>query len=182
MKIEEEWRQIKGYENYMVSSLGNVKSLGKTKKKNQWTNKETILKPGKSKGYLRVVLCKDGKTKSFSVHRLVAEAFLSNPYNLPCVNHKDENKLNNCLNNLEFCSYQYNNNYGTCKQRAHEKKLNDPNQSISIKCLDLETNQEIIYPSINEAKRRMKISNINYSLYKSKKPYKNRYIFSVINK
>ena len=66
-----------------------------------------------SKGYLQVILYKDGKVKHYGVHRLIAEAYIPNPNNLPQVNHKDENKTNNCLQNLEWCDAKYNNNYGT---------------------------------------------------------------------
>ena len=110
--MNEIWKNIAGYEGlYEVSSFGRVRSLrfGKTK----------ILKPGKNKkGYLRVSLCKNGKQKTFFVHRLVAQAFLENPQNLPQINHKDENKQNNRLENLEWCSCDYNNNYGTRNERA----------------------------------------------------------------
>lgn len=59
------------------------------------------------------MLCKNGKTKRFSVHRLVAQAFIPNPNNLPIINHKDENPSKNIVDNLEWCDYEYNNNYGT---------------------------------------------------------------------
>lgn len=72
-------------------------------------------------GYLFVRLYKDGVGKNFNVHRLVAETYLPNPDNLPCVNHKDECKTNNALSNLEFCTYKYNTNYGTCRQRGADK-------------------------------------------------------------
>lgn len=106
----EEWRDIKGYEGiYQISNKGRVKSLGNNK-----TRKEKILRPGKRKGYFYISLCKKGeKPKYFDIHRLVAQAFLPNPDNLPVVNHKDENKLNNNVENLEWCTYQYNNTYGT---------------------------------------------------------------------
>lgn len=112
-EIIEEWRPIEGYENYQVSNYGRVKSLGNDK-----TRKEKILKQGKKKdGYLQVNLYKEGKMKPFLVHRLVATAFLDNPSNLHCVNHKDEDKTNNCVENLEWCTHQYNSNYRTCQQR-----------------------------------------------------------------
>lgn len=174
------WKPIKGYENYMVSSLGNVKSLNYNR-----TEKEQILKPGKDKtGYLFVWLCKEGIRKKCLVHRLVAETFIDNPNNLPCVNHKDENKQNNCLSNLEFCSYKYNSNYGTRNERTSKSMTNNPKRSTPIKCLDLETNKETIYPSINEAARQLNGSSstaIYYNIYKSESPYKNRYFFSEIN-
>lgn len=113
MLLSEEWKEIKDYENYEISNLGRVR------------NKKTgrILKPGKTrKGYLRVGLWKNGIKKLISVHRLAALAFLSNPNNYPEINHKDEDKTNNTVDNLEWCTREYNNNYGTRTQRFIEKK------------------------------------------------------------
>ena len=102
--IEEIWRPIEGYEGlYEVSNTGRVKSLKRPFENNggiQWT-KERILSPGKDKdGYLQVHLCYNGKQHQRKVHRLVAQAFLPNIYNLPMVNHKDENPSNNFVDNL----------------------------------------------------------------------------------
>ena len=119
--LTEEWRDIEGYEGlYQVSNLGRVKSLARVVMRSDGkpnTVNEKILKDGITKGYCAVVLCKDRKKKMYKVHRLVAMAFLSNPHNLPEVNHKDENKKNNRVDNLEWCTSLYNNNYGTCIQR-----------------------------------------------------------------
>lgn len=116
---KEIWKDILGYEGlYQVSNFGRVKSLK--------FGKEKILIPGKNKktGYLQVVLCKENILKTYLVHRLVAEAFIDNPDNLPQVNHKDENKLNNVVSNLEWCDAKYNINYGTAIQRSSEKRIN----------------------------------------------------------
>lgn len=105
---DEIWKDIKGYEGlYLVSNLGDVYSCLSNKK----------LKPGSDNGYLKVNLCKNNKVKQFTVHRLVALAFLPNENNYPCVNHKDENPSNNNVNNLEWCTYKYNNNYGSIRER-----------------------------------------------------------------
>ena len=113
------WKDIEGYENlYQVSNLGRVKSLNYNH-----TGKEKIMKAKKDKGYLRVQLYKDGKPKFYSVHRLVATSFLPNPNNLSQVNHIDEDKSNNIVDNLEWCSAKYNSNYGTRIQRIVEKSL-----------------------------------------------------------
>lgn len=73
-----------------------------------------FLKPVKNNtGYSIVCLHKDGEHKNYYIHRLVAEAYIPNPDNLPQVNHKDENKENNSLQNLEWCTHEYNNNYGS---------------------------------------------------------------------
>ena len=108
--IEDEvWKDIPKYEDdYMISSLGRVYS--------KITNK--ILKTFLSNGYLKVTLYKDGRQKHFFVHRLLALTFIPNPTNLPHINHKDENKQNNSINNLEWCSAYYNNNYGTRSSKA----------------------------------------------------------------
>ena len=124
--MEEIWKDIEGYEGlYEVSSYGRVKSLGQFVNHNYGGyayRKGRILKPANNgQGYLQVVLYKNGYKKTFKVHRLVAEAFLDNPDNLPCVNHRDENPLNNIVSNLEWCTVKYNVNYGTGLKRMSEK-------------------------------------------------------------
>lgn len=121
----EEWREIEGYEGlYQVSNLGRVRSLDRVVMKSNSVLlpvKGRILKPRPDNGgYIRVCLSKNAIEIDYSVHRLVAMAFLSNPYNLPEVNHKDENKRNNCVENLEWCTSLYNNNYGSHNKR-HSK-------------------------------------------------------------
>lgn len=91
-----------------MSNMGRIYSFK--------TNK--ILKQMVGRGYLQVGLLDNGKQKTAKVHRLVAEAFLPNENNYPCVNHKDENRKNNNVSNLEWCTHEYNNNYGTRKEKA----------------------------------------------------------------
>ena len=99
-------KDVKGYEGlYAVTSCGKVWS---------YRNKKFLEPDISNSGYLRVSLYKNGKMKHYSVHRLVAEAYIPNSENLPQVNHKDENKTNNCLQNLEWCDAKYNMNYGNC--------------------------------------------------------------------
>lgn len=116
--MEEVWKDIPGYEGlYQVSSLGRVKSLNYNHEGYQ-----KILSFKKERnGYLRVGLFREGRQKLFSVHRLVATVFIPNPNNLPQVNHKDEDKTNNRADNLEWCSCQYNINYGTCLHSISKK-------------------------------------------------------------
>lgn len=118
---KEVWRDISGYVGlYQVSNLGRVRSLDRVDMRGCHV-KERVLAGGLDKGgYRLVVLCRDGKQKTYKVHRLVAEAFLSNPDNLPEVNHKDEDKTNNTVSNLEWCSRSYNINYGTRNKRARK--------------------------------------------------------------
>ena len=130
-KEEEIWRDIKGYEGlYQVSNMGRVKSLERTvtrKNGRKYTVKELILKPNSDgHGYLRVDLGNgSGKGKTIKVHRLVCEAFHKNPENKPCVNHIDENKTNNTASNLEWCTYEENNNHGSHNARI-AKALSKP--------------------------------------------------------
>lgn len=114
----EYWMDVDEYEGlYEVSSLGKVRSKDRII---EYSNgsihrmKGRMLKPATSKkGYLRVALSKDSKMKSYTVHRLVAQAFIDNPYGLKEINHKNEDKTDNRVENLEWCDSKYNNNYGS---------------------------------------------------------------------
>ena len=126
----EEWRSIPGYEGlYEVSSYGRVKSLeiSYVRKDGRMYHKpEIILSPkNNGKGYLRVGMYKNKTFKYYLIHRLVAQAFIPNPYNLPEVNHIDEDKTNNRADNLEFCDRSYNMNYGTLQQRRIQTNINN---------------------------------------------------------
>ena len=131
----ETWKDITGYEGlYQVSDFGDVRSLNY-----RHTGQVRVLKQRIYKGgYLQVHLCKDGKKKLHLVHRLVATAFIENPDNLPCINHKDEDKTNNIVSNLEYCDHAYNNRYGTRIQRAAEARRNDPKRSKKVLQLTLD--------------------------------------------
>ena len=146
MKQPEEWKPIPGYEGmYEVSSYGRVRSYKQ--------QKERILSPGKDgSGYYFVNLCKDGKVKMCTIHRLVAEAFIPNPINFPVVNHKDETRTNNYFENLEWCTQAYNLAYGTRLQRVAEK------HSIPVVQFDKNGNFVAEYKSIIEAARRTGIA------------------------
>ena len=137
----EELKDIKDYEGlYAITRNGNVWSYKSNK----------FLKPGLTKdGYNRVILCKEGKRKTNYIHRLVAEAFIPNPDNLPQVNHKDENKQNNCVNNLEWCDAKYNINYGTRIERI----------SKPVYCIELDRT----FKSQVEAARELGINQGNIS-------------------
>ena len=138
-------KDIKDYEGlYAITTDGNVWSYKSRK----------FLKPYLIKGGYHIVgLYNNGKRKKFLIHRLVAEAFIPNPNNLPCVNHKDENKSDNNVNNLEWCSYEYNNNYGTRVKRSAEKK------SEAVYCVELDRT----FKSQTEAVKELGISQGNIS-------------------
>jgi len=149
---KEIWKDIPGYEGlYQVSNYANVRSLrfGKIK----------IIKSHKDKlGYKHIRLRKDGKRKMYLVHRLVAMAFIPNPDNLPIINHKDENPDNNSPENLEWCTYQYNNTYGHHGEKLSKSitgTINRKGTSKVVLQIDIETEQIIEeYPSAREVERR----------------------------
>lgn len=149
--IEEEWRDIAGYEGiYQVSNLGRVKSLNYLHHK----GKVCIMSPVKEKsGYIRCLLYNDEGRKAYSIHRLVAMAFCPNDNNYPCVNHKDEDKSNNRADNLEWCTYDYNNKYGTRTQKMVSSQLNRSDLSRRIICIE----NGIEYESIRDAGRKTAI-------------------------
>ena len=136
----EKWKEVVGYEGiYMVSSMGRVKRLEHWK--NQRTNRsykhynyrklpEKILSASKGDRYNSIQLSKDRVVKTFLVHRIVAEAFLPNPHNLPEVNHKDCDGHNNTIENLEWCDRVYNINYRDRTEKAAKACYK------KVKCLD----------------------------------------------
>ena len=142
--MEEIWKPI-GYEGYEVSNLGRVKSYKYDKINGK------IMKPYKNtKGYLQIDLQLDGRKREnrvhLAVHRLVAIAFIPNPDNLPQVNYKDEDKTNNCVDNLEWCTNDYNAHYGTHIERVAEKIR------VPIYSVDKQGNIEH-FPGVREADR-----------------------------
>lgn len=129
----EVWKDIAGYEGYyQVSNFGNVRSLDREDIRNNGVKrnlKGKLMNPRLDKdGYIVINFCKEGIKKTHKIHRLVAIAFLPNPSNLPEVNHKDEDKKNNYVNNLEWCSTKYNINYGSRNERSAQKRRKKVNQ------------------------------------------------------
>lgn len=136
--------KIEGYENYEVRPNGEVVNI-KTGR---------ALRPFKTKkGYLRVQLCNNNGYKNFRVHRLVAQAFIPNPDNLPCVNHKDEDKTNNNVENLEWCTHEYNINYGTRTKKTSKPVLQLMKDGSLVR----------VWPSIIEVERQLHFNNGNIS-------------------
>jgi hypothetical protein len=140
----EVWKDIKGYEGlYQVSNFGRVKSLSNGRARKEKMRKISV----RSGGYLYVGLYKNNKGQKFSVHRLVAEAFVPNPNKLNEVNHKDENATNNCADNLEWCTRSYNNNYGTRNERAAKSR------SKPVVCVELGE----VYSGAEDAARKLRL-------------------------
>lgn len=116
------WKQIKGYEGkYCVSNMGRIMSLERNVKSGGKIKQRIIKQCDARKGYKTVSLYIDGKKKRHIVHRLVAEAFIPNPNNYNQVNHIDENKSNNSVYNLEWCTGKQNMNYGSRTEKAIKK-------------------------------------------------------------
>lgn len=150
---EEIWKPIEGYENYEVSNIGRVRSLNYHR-----TGKEKILIPVLFKYYLGVNLYKNGKMKCCKIHRLVAQAFIHNPDNLPCINHKNENKTDNRVENLEWCTVGYNLIYSN----IHIKGANASKKKLSKPVIQFTLDGKFVaeYPSTMEAYRQ---TGIHYS-------------------
>ena len=159
--MEEIWKDVVGLEDrYQVSNFGRVRSKERFFKDKRDRNrhvKEKILKPV-CKEYKEYVLKhSDGKQHTHLAHRLVSEAFIPNPNNYPVINHKDENKYNNNVDNLEWCTYSYNCTYNDNNKKIGKKLRGRPtHNSIKVRCVET----GIIYRSISEAS---KLTGIRYS-------------------
>lgn len=168
--ITEEWKDIPGYEGlYQASSFGRIKACERII---QYINgkkihkKERILSPANSYGqYLSVGLVKNKAHKTYNVHYLIALTFIDNPANLRCVNHKDEDKFNNLVDNLEWCSYSYNTRYNDGMRR----RIDTRNKNNSFGCekkvyqYDLKGNLIKLWPSVKSISRELgyKVTNIS---------------------
>lgn len=149
MNESEVWKDVVGYEGfYKVSNKGNVYSVDRRGLQG-YGRRGRILKPGyTSRGYLQVTLSKNGKTKTKTVHRLVAEAFLANPNGLTQVNHRDENKVNNNVENLKWCDSMYDMNYGTRTERLARAR------SKKVRAVNTKTGEVVEFNSTTEAGRK----------------------------
>ena len=131
--MTEIWKDVEGYEGlYSISNRGYIRSLVTDR-----SRREGVLTPHPKNGYLAVNLYKDGKCKHHYIHRLVAKAFISNPLNKRTVNHKDADKHNNCVENLEWC---------TQKQNIHHSVVN----GLQPRLLKTEVDG-VEYPSMKQA-------------------------------
>lgn len=151
--MNEIWKDVQGYEGlYQVSNLGRVRSLDRYVSHASLGRKFCkgciMATHQTNSGYLAVNLCKGNRYKTFCIHRLVADAFIPVESNEDVqVNHKDENKHNNCADNLEWCSASYNNMYGTKRERGNAK-----NEKAVVRC-DLDGNAIMEYKSATVAER-----------------------------
>lgn len=160
--MREIWKDIEGYEGmYQVSNLGNVKGLDRYVKQLhggvQFKKGQPLKQKLNNSGYKIIILTKHHKQKTFTIHRLVAQAFVPNPGNKPEVNHIDCNKINNRADNLEWCDRKYNLSY------AERKEKHDRAVSKTICQFDLNGNFIREWSSIAEAQRELNIGNISYA-------------------
>ena len=152
--IEEQWLDISGYEGlYQISNFGRVKSF--------YFKSPRILKPHKVKGYSNVELYKNKKKKQFYIHRLVMENFCPiENMNVLDVNHKDEDKSNNHISNLEWMTHKDNLNYGSRAEKARMKMQGkNSSRSKKVRCIE----KDVIYEALREAERQLGIPATNIS-------------------
>lgn len=177
------WKPVKGFEGlYEVSNLGNVRSVDRYVMNG---NRCCLLK-GKPKkpypnsmGYLRAKLHKNGQGKKYFVHRLVAETFIPNPNNLPCIDHIDRNYLNNSTDNLRWCTQKENCNNPLTREHTRSKEVNEKrlatkrkkqscNCEVPVYYID-EQGKKISFKSMHEAQRQTNVSHSYISRSVNKK-------------
>lgn len=150
----ESWRPIEGFPNYLVSNKGRVYSLPRPRyDKPNYIQKGRLLSPRLGgHGYYYVGLCDKGNVTTKTVHRLVAEAFLPNPNDFECVNHRDECRVNNFVENLEWCTTAYNVTYGGAI-RKRQARFHAIGITKGIEQYDKEGNYIGSFSSVSEAAR-----------------------------
>lgn len=168
MKVSKGWKDVVGYEGvYQVSDKGDIYSVKRRDVMGRECGGRT-LKPLRDKnGYLRINLYKDGIMKQNLIHRLVAQVFVPNQNNYLEINHKDENKANNHVGNLEWCTREHNMNYGTRNERANQT------QSKKVKAINIKTGEVLAFNSAKEAGNkgysRLNVSKACGGVYKNNK-------------
>jgi hypothetical protein len=159
--MKEKWILIENFENYAISNFGRVKNVKNEKILKQYKN---------SYGYMQLQLSKNGKVRTFRVHKLVAMGFIENTYGKPYINHIDGNKTNNIVYNLEWCTSKENDNH------ARNMKLKDQNKPCVI--IDIESGDKIFFESTSECSRFLNSNNgsINRVLNGNRNKHKGYYI------
>lgn len=141
MITNETWEKVKGFTRYEVSNAGNVRNLH--------TKQLKAIRRTKT-GYCITDLRENGMKKTSYVHRLVAEAFIENSFSFPCINHIDEDKSNNCVENLEWCDISYNNSYGNRIENMRQTKRKMYGKPVAQ--LDSKTGKVLkVFGSMSEA-------------------------------
>lgn len=182
---EEKWKDIKGYEGlYQCSNNGNIRSLDRyvydNSGKKQFRNGQMIIPRLNKNGYLQFALNKEAKRKMVYVHIIIANTFLDNQDKFETVNHKDGNKLNNCVENLEWCSYSNNNLHS---YRTLNRKISaEGGASKPVYIIDTLNKSLQYFKSITDTSASIKLSHTQINRYiHSNKKWKGRYIFLTDN-
>jgi hypothetical protein len=176
----EKWKEIKGFENlYLISNMGNVKSLGNGLSKNPKTKMQRIMKINShSKGYQKIKLLKESKPYYMLVHRLVAENWIENPMNKKEVNHKDGNKSNNHIDNLEWVTSRENKIHAIQTGLFVVKRGAENKQSKKVAQLDLNGEFIKVFDCIKDIKRELGFNSFGIiKCCKKEKKYKTAYKF-----
>lgn len=153
----EEWRDVVGYEGcYMVSSLGRILSLGRPIRYYAYTKMlpPSLMSQRKwNSGYLSVTLKKNGKRECLSVHRMVAIAFVPNPNDYPCIDHRNDDKSDNRASNLQWCTHEFNNSKEHHRRASSVSRKGKPIPSIQTPIVQLSTNGDLVrvFPSMTDA-------------------------------
>lgn len=168
------WKDIDGYEGYyQVSNYGRVKSLPRwiaySDGRCYFYDGVLLKQKHDHGGYCLVELTINSNLHTCKVHRLVAKAFIPNPNNFPEINHKDEDKTNNCVDNLEWCDNNYNNHYGTRQERINNIMIDKLGKPVIF--TKIETGETFYYPAISMGVKELELDPRSVQKCLSKKPY-----------